>query len=92
MSWTATASTPVSILWLTAADGYFVKMRLSLRGEVADELEDAREQILVELADAFAARPARPASATTAPQPDSSMEVDPANDPAEAAALGGLCE
>ena len=74
----------VSILWLTAADGYFVKLRLSLRGEVADELEDAREQILVELADAFAERPARPASATVAPQPDSSMEVDPANDPAEA--------
>ncbi len=74
----------VSILWLTAADGYFVKLRLSLRGEVADELEDAREQILAELADAFAERPARPASATAAAQPNSSIEVDPGNDPAEA--------
>ena len=74
----------VSILWLTAADGYFVKLRLSLRGEVADELNDARDQILVELADAFAERPARPASATTASQPESSIEVDPGNDPAEA--------
>ena len=74
----------VSLLWLTAADGYFVKLRLSLRGEVADELEDARQQILVELAAAFAERPARPVAAAAAPQPESSIEIDPGNDPAEA--------
>jgi len=73
----------VSVLWLTAADGHFVKLRLSLRGEVADELEDARQQILVELAEAFAARPARPAGTVAAPPPESSIEVDPGNDPAE---------
>src|SRR5262245_48035016 len=72
----------VSMLWVTAADGYFVKLRLSLRGEVADELDDAREQILAVIADAFATRPARPAPAAT--QPDSSIEIDPGNDAAEA--------
>ena len=84
MNWTVTEFMRSRSLWITAADGFFVKLRLSLRSEVADELEDARDQILVELAEAFAERPARPASATAAPQPDSSMAVDPANDPAEA--------
>jgi hypothetical protein len=74
----------VSMLWLTAADGYFVKLRLSLRGEVADELEDARQQILGELAAAIAMRPARRANAGAAPQPDTGIEIDPGNDPAEA--------
>src|SRR5215207_4547783 len=36
----------VSVLWVTAADGHFLKVRLSLRAEVADELEEARAQIL----------------------------------------------
>ena len=74
----------VSILWLAAADGYFVKLRLSLRSEVADELEEARQQILADLADALAARPARPVNATAQPPPESSIEIDPGNDAAEA--------
>ena len=82
----------VSVLWLTASDGYFVKLRLSLRSEVADELEDARTQILSELADAFAERPTQAArtkgtqdaKAAAAPQPETSIEVDPGNDPDEA--------
>ena len=73
----------VSILWLAAADGYFVKLRLSLRSEVADELEEARQQILADLADAFAARPARPVDGASSALPESSIEIDPANDPAE---------
>jgi hypothetical protein len=71
----------VSILWLAAADGYFVKLRLSLRSEVADELEEARQQILADLADAFAARPARPAASSALPE--SSIEIVDGN-PAEA--------
>lgn len=73
----------LSMLWLTAADGYFVKLRLSLRGEVEDELEDARDEILASLSQAFAARPPRVVS-NPAPQPETSMEIDPANDAAEA--------
>ena len=53
----------VSALWLTAADGYFVKLRLSLRKEVADELDEAMASILDALADAISRRPARPAAA-----------------------------
>lgn len=49
----------VSVLWLTAADGFFIKLRLSMRVEIGDELEDAREQILSAVAAAIAARPPR---------------------------------
>ncbi len=75
----------ISMLWLTAADGYFVKLRLSLRGEVADEQEDARAQILEALANAFTARPARPAPPPLDAQQDTSIEVDAGGDPADAA-------
>lgn len=73
----------VSVLWVTAADGYFVKLRLSLRQEVADELAEARAQILATMAEAFAARPARP-RAQPAEQPGTSIVIEPGNDPAEA--------
>jgi hypothetical protein len=75
----------VSLLWVTAADGYFVKLRLSLRDEVADELEEARAQILSTLAESFAARPARPAAAAAGAQPETSIVIEPGGDPSEAA-------
>jgi hypothetical protein len=74
-----------SMLWLTAADGYFVKLRLSLRGEVADEQEEARAQILDALATSFAARPARPAAPARDEQQESSIAVDAGGDPSDAA-------
>lgn len=73
----------VSVLWVTAADGYFVKLRLSLRDEVADELAEARAQILATMAESFAARPAR-AQAAAAEKPGTSIVIEPGNDPAEA--------
>ena len=42
-----------SLLWVTVADGYFVKLRLSMRSEVADEVDDARMQILATMAEAI---------------------------------------
>jgi hypothetical protein len=53
----------LSVLWLTAADGFFIKLRLSMRVEIGDELDDAREQILEAISAAIEARPprARPA-------------------------------
>jgi hypothetical protein len=74
----------LSVLWLTAADGFFIKLRLSMRTEIADELDDAREQILQSLAESIEARPrkvipAPPASA------DSSIEVNAGAEPADAA-------
>jgi hypothetical protein len=75
----------VSLLWVTAADGYFVKLRLSLRQEVADELDDARAQILSTLAEAFAARPVRPVTSTAGTEPETSIVIEPGSDPSEAA-------
>lgn len=71
-----------SLLWVTVADGYFVKLRLSLRSEVADELDDARVQILSTMSEAMAARPRRPAPADTSPE--TSVDLDAAADPADA--------
>ncbi len=76
----------VSVLWLTAVDGYFVKLRLSLRHEVADELEEARIQILAAMSDAIQNRERRAPPAETAPVQDASIEVDSHYD-ADTAAL-----
>jgi len=75
----------VSLLWVTAADGYFVKLRLSLRQEVVDELDDARAQILATLADAFAARPTKPAGAAEGIPPETSIVIEPGGDPDDSA-------
>jgi hypothetical protein len=76
----------LSALWLTAIDGYFVKLRLSLRSEVADELDEARTQILEAIADAIANRRKREMRPSRPPAQDASIEVDGHHDP-EAAAL-----
>jgi hypothetical protein len=73
-----------SYLWLTAADGYFVKLRLSLREDVKDEMHDARMEILTSVAEAIAARPARAAVSPVARAAETSVEMDPLSDPAEA--------
>lgn len=52
----------VSVLWLTVADGFFIKLRLSMRAEIDDELDDARDQILGSIGEALQARPRRSAS------------------------------
>ncbi len=75
----------VSALWVTAADGYFLKLRLSLRTEVADEINEAREEVLGTIADALAARPPRPAPARADVQ-DASIDVDATTNHAAAAA------
>jgi hypothetical protein len=72
-----------SLLWVTVADGYFVKLRLSLRSEVADEVDDARMQILATMAEAIAARPRRPAKPDSSPE--TSVDFDAGQDPADAA-------
>jgi hypothetical protein len=59
----------VSVLWLTAADGFFIRLRLSMRVEIGDELDDAREQILEALAVAIEARPPR-----VLPKPDPALD------------------
>jgi hypothetical protein len=74
----------VSVLWLIAADGYFLKIRLSLRAEVADELDEAREQILDALATALAARPPKAPPSGAVSLPEASVDVDASLDPAEA--------
>jgi hypothetical protein len=76
----------VSALWVTAADGYFLKLRLSLRAEIADELEEAREQILEAIAVALSARPARPAIVALEPVQEASIDVETNPDTASAAA------
>jgi hypothetical protein len=73
----------VSVLWITAADGFFIKVRLSLRTEIADELEEARAQILDALADAIAARPARLLAGP--PAREATIDVEANSDPTEAA-------
>jgi hypothetical protein len=77
----------LSVLWLTSADGFFIKLRLSMRTEIADELDDAREQILGSIADAIHARDR---SALPAPAPSStanvpaSIEMSASGEPADA--------
>jgi hypothetical protein len=82
----------LSLLWVTTADGYFVKLRLSLRHEVADELEEARAQVLAAISEAIvdaragAREPgrARPSHTGDAPGPvRSGFDLEPAADPAE---------
>jgi hypothetical protein len=74
----------LSVLWVTAADGFFIKLRLSMRTEIGDELDDAREQILESLAEAIAARPRRvmPAPPTSG---EASIEMNADGDAADAA-------
>jgi len=77
----------VSVLWVTAADGYFLKLRLSLRAEVADEFEEARDEVLATFAATLGARPARPARAQSEFQTqEASINVDASSDYAAAAA------
>jgi len=73
-----------SYLWLTVADGYFVKLRLSLREEVKDEMNDARQEILGIIASALVQRPAKAASALVTRPAETSVDIDPGTDPAEA--------
>ena len=74
----------LSVLWITAADGFFIKLRLSMRTEIGDELDDAREQILGSLAEAIDARPRRVVPAEPPPA-ESSIEMNAGGDPADAA-------
>jgi hypothetical protein len=74
----------VSVLWLIAADGYFLKVRLSLRAEVADELDEAREQILDALATSLAARPSKVPRASAGSSPEATVDIDANLNPAEA--------
>ena len=76
----------VSVLWFLAADGYFFKLRLSLRAEVGDELEEARTEILGALATALAQRKKMPAPAAEPVVQEASIEVDSSYD-ADTAAL-----
>ncbi len=80
----------VSILWLLAVDGHFLKLRLSLRAELSDELDEARPEIFAAIADAIAtataARRRDAAAATPAPVQEASIEVDSHYD-ADTAAL-----
>ncbi|HTU66621.1 MAG TPA: hypothetical protein VMF52_11770 [Steroidobacteraceae bacterium] len=73
----------VSVLWLTAADGFFVKLRLSMRTEIGDELDDAREQILGSIAEAIEARP-RPVKPLAAAPAEFSFETTTGTEPADA--------
>ena len=74
----------VSVLWITAADGFFIKLRLSMRTEIGDELDDAREQILGSLAESIDARPRKVMPAPPAAA-DSSIEMSAGGEPADAA-------
>lgn len=76
----------VSALWVTAADGYFLKLRLSLRAEIGDELDEASEQILGAIAVALSARSVDPAVVAPEPLPEASIEVEASPDTASAAA------
>lgn len=73
----------LSVLWITAADGFFIKLRLSMRTEIADELDDAREQILDSLAEAIDARP-RHVEPAAPPPAEASIEMNASGDPADA--------
>lgn len=73
----------LSVLWLTAADGFFIKLRLSMRTEIGDELDDARDQILGSLAEAIDARPRKVIPAAP-PSGEASIEMSAGGDPADA--------
>lgn len=66
----------LSVLWLTAADGFFIKLRMSMRVEIGDELDDAREQILDAIATAIEARPPR-----AMPPPDPALSDPTLSEP-----------
>jgi hypothetical protein len=72
----------VSALWLTVADGYFVKLRLSMRQEVADEFDEARASILDAMANSLAMRPAHPPPPEPAREP--TIDIDASSDPGDA--------
>jgi hypothetical protein len=81
-----------SLLWVTTADGYFVKLRLSLRHEVADELDEARAHVLAAISAAIvdardgAKEPGRARASHTgnAPGPArAGFDLAPVDDPAE---------
>jgi hypothetical protein len=74
----------VSALWLTAVDGYFIKLRLSLRWEVADELDDARARILAAVQEAIEDRRPKPRE-LRAPAREALIEVDGEFEPETAA-------
>jgi hypothetical protein len=74
----------LSVLWVTAADGYFLKLRLSLRTEIGDELDEARAEILSSLATALEARPPRAAPPADAPH-EASIEMNASGDAADSA-------
>jgi hypothetical protein len=75
----------VSVLWLTAIDGYFLKLRLSLRAEVADELEEARAQILAAIAGSIENRRRRAQNPPPPAVQEASIEVDGSYDAGTAA-------
>jgi hypothetical protein len=64
------------------ADGYFVKLRLSMRQEVADEFEDARASILGAMANSLSTSAVRPPPAAPAREP--SIDIDAGSDPGDA--------
>jgi hypothetical protein len=74
----------LSVLWLTAADGFFIKLRLSMRAEIGDELDDARDQILESLAEAIDTRPRRVMPGPAEPA-EASIEMNARGDAADAA-------
>ena len=76
----------VSVLWLGSFDGFFFKFRLSLRAEVAEELEEARPSILAAIGQAVAARRGRTPASTAPARQEATVEVDSRYD-AETAAL-----
>jgi hypothetical protein len=66
----------VSVLWLTVADGFFIKLRLSMRAEISDELEEARAQILSAIALSLAVQRSVSTVPPFDPSSDTSIEVD----------------
>jgi hypothetical protein len=75
----------LSVLWFLAADRHFLKLRLSLRAEVADELDEARTEILSALAEAIAQRRRLEPAREPTPVQEASIEVDSSYDPDTAA-------
>lgn len=76
----------VSALWVTAADGFFLKLRLSLRAEIGDELDEAREEVLGAIAVALSARTGVAAPVPAVPLQEASIDVEANPDSASAAA------
>lgn len=66
----------LSVLWLTVADGYFIKLRLSMRAEIADEIEEARAQILSAVALSLAVQRSVSTVPPFDPSSDTRIEVD----------------